>query len=470
MKRATDSFWGARASRPLVVASRHNALCFQLSSRTKSCVENQVRFSETEKPTGETPVLPGPPRCRHVILIAIVLMFALAACNQNTDTRAHVLIWHQKIAGERDLFHEQVARFNASHPGIVIDTLYKENEDLRNLFVIAAVAGQGPDIIYGPADNVGVLVTTQTVLPLDRIFPSEFFNRFIPQGVVSWRDKPWLIADQLGNHLTLVYNTQLVPKPPATLDELITLGQQLTRHTNHDGKPDQYGLTWNYREPFFFIPFLTAFGGWVMDKDGHPTLDNPQTVRAIQFVLDLRDKYKIIPKEGDYEIADMLFKEGRTAMIINGPWSWAAYHVGKGNMVAPLPFNKETGLWCEPMVSAKGYSVNANLPESRIPVVREVIAYLTSAGVQEEMSLKLATTPVDRQVFESPAIRANPVLVASMQQIEHGRPMPIMPQMRAIWEGMRGPYQLVMNGAITAEEAAKRMQREAEKNIADSNL
>lgn len=52
-----------------------------------------------------------------------------------------------------------------------------------------------------------------------------------------------------------------------------------------------------------------------------------------------------------------------------------------------------------------------------------------------------------------------------MRQIEHGRAMPIVPQMRQIWEGMRGPYQLVMSGAITAEEAARRIQREAEKNI-----
>ena len=363
-----------------------------------------------------------------------------------------------------------MARFNANHADVVIDTLYKENEELRNLFVIAAVAGQGPDIIYGPADNVGVFVTTRTVLPLDRILPAESFGRFIPQGVVSWRGQPWLLADQLGNHLTLVYNTKLVPKPPGTLDELIAIGQRLTKDANHDGKPEQYGLTWNYREPFFFIPFLTGFGGWVMDENGRPTLDTPQTVQAIQFVLDLRDKYKIIPKEGDYEIADMLFKEGRTAMIINGPWSWAGYHVPKGNMVAPLPINSQTGLWCEPMVSAKGYSVNANLSTEKIPVAREVFNYLTSAAVQEEMSVKLSTTPVDRQVLESPAIRSNPALAASMQQIEHGRPMPIMPQMRAIWEGMRGPYQLVMNGAITAEEAAKRMQREAEKNIADSNL
>ena len=405
-----------------------------------------------------------------VWFIAFFTLAFLCGCNRDHDSRARIVIWHQKIAGERDLFHEQVARFNASHPNIVVDTLYKENEELRNLFVIAAVAGQGPDIIYGPADNVGVFVTTQTVLPLDKVFSAPFFDEFIPQGVVSWRKQPWLIADQLGNHLTLVYNTRLVPKPPGTLDELIAIGQQLTRDANHDGKPEQYGLTWNYREPFFFIPFLTAFGGWVMDEDGHPTLDNEHTVQAIQFVLDLRDKYKIIPKEGDYEIADMLFKEGRTAMIINGPWSWAAYHVPGDNMVAPLPINSETGLWCEPMVSAKGYSVNANVPSDRIPMVREVVTFLTGAAVQEEMSLKLATTPVDRHALNSPAVRANPALAASMKQIEHGRPMPIMPQMRAIWEGMRGPYQLVMNGAITAEEAAKRMQREAEKNIADSSL
>jgi maltose-binding protein MalE len=394
----------------------------------------------------------------------------MTGCDRTSDGRTHVLIWHQKIGGERDLFNEEVAHFNATHADAVVEALYKENEELRNLFVIGAVAGQGPDIIYGPADNVGVFVTTQTILPLEKIFPEEFFARFTAQGIVSWKGARWLAADQIGNHLTLVYNTDLVPKPPATLDELISMGQKLTHDAGVDGKMKQYGLTWNYREPYFFIPFLTAFGGWVMDKDGHPTLDNEQTVQAIQFVLDLRDKYKIIPKEGDYEIADMLFKEKRTAMIINGPWSWAGYHVPNGSMVAPLPLNSANGLWAEPMISAKGYSVNANLAASKLKMVRETIDFLTSAQVQTEMAMKLATTPVDRTVIESPAIRANPTLVASMLQIEHGRAMPIVPQMRAIWEGMRGPYQLVMNGAITAKEAARRMQREAEKNIADNDL
>ncbi|MGZ5025043.1 MAG: extracellular solute-binding protein [Chthoniobacterales bacterium] len=400
----------------------------------------------------------------------LAIVATLGSCSRARDTRTHIRIWHQKISAERDLFQEQVRRFNDAHPDCVVETLYKENEELRNLFVVAAVAGQGPEIIYGPADNVGVMVTTQTVLPLEKVFDAKFFDRFTPQGLVDWKGSHWLVADEIGNHLTLVYNKELVPNPPQTLEELIALGQRLTRDINGDGKMDQYGLTWNYREPFFFIPFLTAFGGWVMDEQGRPTLDNEHTVKAIQFVLDLRDKYQIIPKEGDYEIADMLFKEKRCAMIINGPWSWGGYHIPEVSMIAPLPRNEATGLWCEPMISAKGYSVNASTPQEKLPLVREVIDYLTSASVQEEMATKLSTTPTDKAVLSSPMMQTNPTLLASMAQIEHGRPMPIMPQMRMIWEGMRGPYQLVMNGAITAEEAAKRMQREAEKNIADSNL
>lgn len=398
-----------------------------------------------------------------------LLLFSATAC-QRADTRPRIRIWHQKISAERDLFHEHLKRFNAAHPGIVVEALYKENEELRNLFVIAGVAGQGPEVIYGPSDNVGVMVTTQTVLPLDELFPPEFFDRFVSQGIVSWKEKRWLAADQIGNHLTLVYNKNLVPTPPGTLEELVAVGQSLTKDVNGDGKMDQYGLTWNYREPFFFIPFLTGFGGWVMDEQGRPTLDNEATVRALQFVLDLRDRHQIIPKEGDYEIADMLFKEKRTAMIVNGPWSWGGYGVPGDNMVAPLPMNAASGQWCAPMISAKGYSVNVNAGPEKLPVIRELIDYLTSAPVQEEMAAKLSTSPTDKSVLTSPVMQSNPALLASMQQIERSRPMPIIPQMRQIWEGMRGPYQLVMNGAITAQEAARLMQREAEKNIADSNL
>jgi arabinogalactan oligomer/maltooligosaccharide transport system substrate-binding protein len=48
--------------------------------------------------------------------------------------------------------------------------------------------------------------------------------------------------------------------------------------------------------------------------------------------------------------------------------------------------------------------------------------------------------------------------------------MPTAPQMRQIWDAMRGPYQLVMNGQVSAEEGARLMQEQAEKRIADTFL
>ena len=406
-------------------------------------------------------------------ILSVLMLGLLLGCGGASEEEGpvRIRIWHQKTDAERALFEQIVEEYNASHPDRKVEILYRETEELRNLFVIASIAGKGPEIIFGPSDNVGLFVVTQTILPLDTLFDKTFFARFTPDGLVRWKGHTWLAADQVGNHLALVYNRDLLPVPPDTSDELIRVGQQLTVDENGDGRIDRYALTWNYTEPFFFIPFLTGFGGWVMDEEGNPTLDTPETVRAIQFILDLRDKYRIIPRESDYNVAETLFKEGRAAMIINGPWAWAGYgKAGIPYMVHTLPVIKETGLHCAPMVSAKGYAINASIAPEKLPYAREVIDYLTSAEVQLRMARELATIPVHPEVLQNPELLKNPILQASIRQARLGKPMPIIPQMRMIWDGMRGPYQLVMNGAVSAEEGARLMQKNAEKLIAEMFL
>lgn len=51
----------------------------------------------------------------------------------------------------------------------------------------------------------------------------------------------------------------------------------------------------------------------------------------------------------------------------------------------------------------------------------------------------------------------------SLAQIEVGKPMPVVPELRAIWDAMRPAYQAVLGGTIDAEQAAEQMQRVAEK-------
>ena len=94
---------------------------------------------------------------------------------------------------------------------------------------------------------------------------------------MTWyRGHLYQVADKLGNHLTLVYNKKLVPVPPTTEEELVDIGRSVTADLNGDGKTDRYGLTWNYTEPFFFIPFMTGFGGWIMDEHRHSHARQPR--------------------------------------------------------------------------------------------------------------------------------------------------------------------------------------------------
>ena len=58
----------------------------------------------------------------------------------------------------------------------------------------------------------------------------------------------------MGNHLMLIYNKDLIPSPPKNTDELIEIGKKMTVDTDGDGMPDQYGLVWNFTEPFYYVP------------------------------------------------------------------------------------------------------------------------------------------------------------------------------------------------------------------------
>lgn len=367
---------------------------------------------------------------------------------------------------EKAILQRQINEYQKLNPGVKVIQLYKETEEMRSGFIVAAIGGQGPDLIYGPSDQVGPFAEMKIIKQLDKIFPREYISTFNNDALIKIDGKLWQLADKLGNHLTLVYNKKLITTPPKTDIELIEVGKNLTKDLNGDGKIDQYGLVWNYTEPYFFIPFLTGYGGWVIDSLNNPTLNTPQILKALQFIGDLRDKHKIIPNEADYDIADILFKEGKAAMLINGDWSWSSYgNAGIDYGIAVLPMIAETGLHAKPMVAPKGFSINQNVDDAKIDKVKNLLQFLMSDENQLATALEVKTYPSKKALYENEKLLADPILSISQEQIRNGIPLPIVTEMRAIWDAMRPSYQAVLGGAITAKDAAAKMQSDAEIKI-----
>ncbi|MBN1504407.1 MAG: extracellular solute-binding protein [Candidatus Eisenbacteria bacterium] len=400
------------------------------------------------------------------LISALLLVYAaLSGCAKKDD--GSIAIWEQMDPEEQKLLDARLAAFQASHPGVEVTRLHFETELLRTQFQTAGLAGGGPCLVFGPSDQIGPMSTMKLIRPLNELLGEEFLSTFVEGSLDTLNGLVYAVPDQVGNHLALVYNKKYVKDAPANTNELIAVARKNTVDENGDGVADRYGLVFNAVEPFWLVPFLGGYGGWIMDARSGPTLDSPAMVKALGFVRDLRVKHAVLPKECDYQQAETLFKEGKAAMIINGPWSWGGY-IGAGIDVgvAPIPRVSETGLWPSPMVSSKGYSVNVHCPKEKLPVVKELLDFLTSDENQLESARKIKMLPARRTAVDALGSIGDPFLESSLAQVRLGRRMPVVPEMRAIWDSMRPAFQNVLNGETDPETAAAEMQKAAVESIA----
>ncbi|HEY6563736.1 MAG TPA: extracellular solute-binding protein, partial [Pirellulaceae bacterium] len=344
-------------------------------------------------------------------------------------------LWHQMGPSERSALLAEIARFEDLHPGVHVEEIYKETEELRSGFQAAVLAGVGPELVYGPADPVGPYHKMGIIQDLSVSFTAEELAEFeaaaliwIPSTKPPHRPELALIGDRLGNHLALVYNRKLLPEPPKTTSEMVRMAKALTVDRDGDGKIDQYGIVWNFTEPYFAVPFLTGFGGWLFQEGESrtPNLDTPQVADALQFIVDLSEKHRVIPRNCDYNSADSLFKSGQAAMLINGDWSWRDYLEDDrlDAAIAPLPVVDETGRPMGPMTAPKGYSLNAVAQGDRAKAAIEFIRYMTSAETQSRFLHTLRTLPSRKALYNDPILKTDPVLRASHEQLRNGRPTP----------------------------------------------
>ncbi len=405
-------------------------------------------------------------RIKH-ISITLILTSILLTCTTRYENV--VIVWHSMRPLGTSILRDHLKIFNQRHPQWEFRELFYANETARTNFIISALGGSGPDLFWGASDNIGPFVELGIIQPIEFFVTQAFLDSFITEPIAAntwFRGHLYQVADHVGNHLCLVYNKKFISKPPQTIAQLREMGKSLTRDRDKDGRPDQYALAWNYTEPFFAIPFIGGYGGWIMDEYNHPQLDTDAMQKAAQLIYDLANVDKIIPVECDYEIANALFKDESAAMIINGPWSWGTYLENNIDIgITRIPLIDETGLWCTPIISPLGYSVNVNAKGEKLNIVIELMKYLTSSDVELDFTRAMATIPSRKDAFRNPIVTENELVRNSIYQMEVGKLMPVVTEMRWIWDAMRPSYQGIFTGRVSPKQAAKTMQEMAERLI-----
>jgi len=392
-----------------------------------------------------------------VALLGLVLVSCGGAKKEVT-----INIWEQHDDTIDKVFDGLIEEFMKANPGIKVVRTHYGTEDLREQFRTAALGGGGPEMIFGPNDNIGTMVQTGILMPLDDMLAG-VLKKLSPAAVEasSLEGKVYGLPILVGNTLTLLYNKSMVDKPATKMSEIIALTAKY-----NDGKT--YPMVFNQTEAFWFVTFLGAFGGRVFAADGKtPTLNTPEMKQALAYYYGLKQK-GVIPKESDYDVSDKMFKEGKAAYLINGPWSFQGYADALKDKlgIAVLPVVDETGKPILAWNAAKTVSVNANIKDKAVlAAVKKFLEFMATKDFQVKYALVAKESPANLEAMDDPQIKADPFINATANQVKQSIPMPINAEMRAVRDAIGPTLKKVMSGAMTPDAAAEEMQKIAEAKI-----
>jgi maltose/maltodextrin transport system substrate-binding protein len=315
-------------------------------------------------------------------------------------------------------------------------------------FQQAASAGSGPDIYVYAHDRIGEWVAGGL---LHAVTPNAALEADIdPLAWAGFRHRGRLWGYPIAvEAITLVYNRALVPRPPATWDEVIALDEAL--------KPSgRRAILWDYTTPYFSFPLLAAGGGYAFKPrpgGGHDPRDtgvaHPGAVAGAALIARLLREGRM-PAGSGYAEMEAAMARGRVAMMINGPWSWVNLRrLGIDFGVARIP--RLGGQPARPFVGIKGLMVNRATRQRELAV--EFIEHwlLSPQGLAAINQAEPLGAPASRRFFDQLAV--DPKIAGIMASARDGVPTPSIPEMGRFWAAMKSSLTTLSEGRLDAPQA-----------------
>jgi maltose-binding protein MalE len=348
------------------------------------------------------------------------------------DTRAPVLL---------DLKPKVMAE-----TGVCLDVQQIGFGDIRTQMSLAGPAGEGADIFVGAHDWLGELSANGVVAPVDL---GEKAADFDPVSVTAFTWDGTLYGLPYGvESVGFFCNADIVSSAPASYDEIQTLSQE----AKDAGTLTQF-LALQTADPYHNEPINTAFGGYIFgtnDTGGYEACDvGLDSEGAIAYLtwLDTMVKAGLLDPNVDGATAETLFKEGKAACIITGPWNVGPFQdAGVNFTMSAFPTATQDG---SPFLGVQGFMINAFSP-NKVLAQTFLLDYVATTEVQEAL-YKAGNRP---PAYLPAQAAMDDIGKAFADVAKLGHPMPAIPAMGSVWSAWGDGIRTVMLGSATPADAA----------------
>ncbi|HQR79076.1 MAG TPA: extracellular solute-binding protein [Actinomycetota bacterium] len=404
------------------------------------------------------------------LALLAALPLALGACSSGGDSGGSspspanpgevsgtVVFWDTSDStNEAPTFRQLIKKFEAEYPNVKVDYQNVPFSEAQNKYKTAAQADNAPDVLRAE------VAWTPEFASLGYLLPLTGTSLDTPD---AYMETPWSSniyenvlygVPQVTDAPGLMYNKALLDKagvqPPTTWDEVQAASEKLKAQ----GVDTLYSATGGY----FTLPYIYSFGGNTVDPAAQKILINsPESVAGFQQALDLIDNGAAVkPDPNDaYNRQMALFKEGKVAMIINGPWAVADTLTGKafkGNEdnlgVTTTPAGPD-GLQGSP-VGGHNYVIFAGTQNQSAS--EAFVAYMNSPASQAFVAAELGLLPTQKAAYDEPDVKDNKIVQEFKPIVESATPRAWIPEGGQFFTAMDEQWINMYTGKATAQEGA----------------
>ncbi|MER7001361.1 extracellular solute-binding protein [Streptomyces sp. NPDC000410] len=367
--------------------------------------------------------------------------------------------WDTSTVGSEDKVFKKIAEgFTKQHPDVKIKYVNVPFGEAQNKFKNAASAGSGaPDVIRSEVAWTPEFADLGLLAPLDGTAALKDEKDFLPQAAAStkYNDKTYAVP-QVIDSMGVFYNKKIFEaagvEVPRTIAELKTAAKAIKDKT---GKT---GMYLRGDDAYWLLSFLYGEGGNLVDAEKKQvTVDNPAGVNAMKVVKDLVDSGAAKTDATDgWNNMQSAFKDGKVAMMINGPWAVADTYAGaefkdKANLgVAPVPAGSAGQGAPQGGHNLAVYAGSPNLAASQA-----FVEYMTSAQTQTQVAKELNLLPTRSSIYKDPQVASNEIVGFFKPVVDKAVERPWIPETGSLFEPLKVEYTKVLTGQTTPEKGAK---------------
>ncbi len=303
-----------------------------------------------------------------ILIVAILMAFSTIGMAKKVEISYMSwgnIDWHTQAMAVRG-YH-----FNKEHPDVKVKLIVIPWFNYYDKLFTMVAAGTPPDTASIETSLIGKFISTRSIISISQFMEKDTtldWDDYMGHEEVTYDGKVYgLPAGR--NYQCWVYNADLfkeagIPSPYEIQkqgnwdqEKFIEIAGKMTKDIDGDGIPDQYGYSYpSGLLRWAFYPLVWMNGGKAFDKLQYPTkclLNSPEAKKALQYVVDMVQKYKITPPpQMEASKIGVQFQTGKIAIrdfnLAGSAWAmFGKWYDFDWNLVLPARGEKGLYTWAE---------------------------------------------------------------------------------------------------------------------------